>query len=99
MDFADAEPLGRAAHRRFVLYDVKRRLAGALLDVPFQTATLPAMILTGHVYASEREICCAQLRLHVSGRSGAGHATGAFDDMVGQANFNGQLVTAIDSVG
>ena len=37
------------------------------------------------------EICCAQLRLHVSGRSGAGHATGAFDDMVGQANFNGQL--------
>ena len=48
------EPLGRAAHRRFVLYDVKRQLAGALLDVPFQTATLPAMILTGHVYASER---------------------------------------------
>ena len=42
--FADAELPGRAAHRRLVLYDVKRQLAGAFLDVPFQTATLPAKL-------------------------------------------------------
>jgi hypothetical protein len=40
--FADAEFLGSAAHRGPVLYNVKRQLAGALLDIPLQTATLPA---------------------------------------------------------
>ena len=40
--FADAELPGSAAHRGPVLYDVKRQLTGALLDVPLQTATLPA---------------------------------------------------------
>ena len=45
--FADAEPLGRAAQRRLVLYDVERQLAGALLDVPFHTATLPASLSRG----------------------------------------------------
>ena len=49
--FADAELPGGGTHRGTVLYDVKRQPAGAFLDVPFQTATLPAMILTGHVYA------------------------------------------------
>ena len=44
---ADAEPLGRAAHRRLVLYDVERQLAGALLDVPFHTATLPRICSLG----------------------------------------------------
>ena len=50
--FADAELAGGGAHRGSILYDVKRQPAGALLDVPFQTATLPAMILTGDVYAA-----------------------------------------------
>ena len=49
--FADAELLGGGTHRGTVLYDVKRQPAGAFLDVPFQTATLPALILTGDVYA------------------------------------------------
>ncbi|SCJ26531.1 Uncharacterised protein [uncultured Flavonifractor sp.] len=40
--FADAELPGGAAHRGSVLYNVKRQLTGALLDVPLQTATLPA---------------------------------------------------------
>ena len=47
--FADAELLGRAAHRRFVLYDVKRQPAGAFLYVPFQAATL-LHSFTGGVY-------------------------------------------------
>lgn len=50
--FADAELPGGGTHRGTVLYDVKRQPAGAFLDVPFQTATLPALILTGDVYAS-----------------------------------------------
>ena len=49
--FADAELPGGGTHRGTVLYDVKRQPAGAFLDVPFQTATLPALILTGDVYA------------------------------------------------
>ena len=42
--FAHAKPLCRRAHRRLVLYDVKRQPAGALLNIPFQTATLPAIV-------------------------------------------------------
>ena len=49
--FADAELPGGGTHRGTVLYDVKRQPAGAFFDVPFQTATLPALILTGDVYA------------------------------------------------
>ena len=41
---AHTKPLCRRAHRRLVLYDVKRQPAGALLYIPFQTATLPEIV-------------------------------------------------------
>ena len=45
----DAELLGSAPDGGLVLYDVKRQLAGALLDVPFHTCTTPM-----HSYCMKR---------------------------------------------
>ena len=49
--FADAEGAGGAAHGGTVFGDVQRQLQGSLVDVPFHTASLPVMILTGNIYA------------------------------------------------
>ena len=46
----DAEPLGRLAHRRLVLYHVKRDLTGTLLDVLLQKTTLPALDFRWPIY-------------------------------------------------
>lgn len=49
---ADAEGAGGAAHGGTVFGDVQRQLQGALVDVPFHTASLPVM-------SSHAECICA----------------------------------------